>query len=112
MLLPKLEVAAQGLVLEGTGAGNIPGSAEQGVRAALERQLPVVLATRTITGGTCSHYGGSGGGATLRELGVLGAGGLTASKARLLLMTLLAAPGARKELATVFRDIVQLLAPV
>ncbi len=104
--------AAQGLVLEGTGAGNIPGSIEPGVRAALERGLPVALATRTITGGTGSHYGGPGGGSTLRKLGVLGAGGLTASKARLLLMSLLATPGTRGEPATVFRDIVQLLAPV
>jgi L-asparaginase len=104
--------AAQGLVLEGTGAGNIPGSAERGVRAALERRLPVVLATRAISGGTGSHYGGPGGGATLREMGVMGAGGLTASKARLLLMSLLAAREERWEMATVFRDVVQVLAPV
>ncbi|MEA2444439.1 MAG: hypothetical protein QOJ12_1731, partial [Thermoleophilales bacterium] len=48
------------------------------------------------TGGTGAVYGGPGGGVTLRDLGVIPAGRLSAAKARLLLMTLLAggAPGA------------------
>jgi L-asparaginase len=84
---------AAGLVLEGTGLGNVPGSAERGVRAALARGLPVVVATRVPTGGTGAVYGGPGGGVTLRELGVMAAGGLSAAKARLLLMLLLAEGG-------------------
>jgi L-asparaginase len=82
---------AAGLVLEGTGLGNVPGTAERGVRAALERNLPVMIATRVPTGGTGAVYGGPGGGVTLRDLGVIPAGRLPAAKARLLLMTLLAA---------------------
>jgi L-asparaginase len=81
---------AAGLVLEGTGLGNVPGSAERGIRAALERGLPVVAATRVPAGGTHAIYGGPGGAVTLRDLGALGAGGLSAAKARLLLMLLLA----------------------
>ena len=81
---------AGGLVLEGTGLGNVPGSAEHGIRAALDRGLPVVAATRVPTGGTGAVYGGPGGMVTLRELGVLAAGGLPSAKARLLLMLLLA----------------------
>jgi len=84
---------AAGLVLEGTGLGNVPGRAERGVRAAIERGLPVVVATRVPTGGTGAVYGGPGGGVTLRDLGVLAAGGLSAAKARLLLMLLLAQGG-------------------
>ena len=79
-----------GLVLEGTGLGNVPGTAERGIRAARERGLPVVVTTRVPTGGTGAVYGGPGGGVTLRELGVIPAGRLSAAKARLLLMTLLA----------------------
>jgi L-asparaginase len=104
--------AAQGLVLEGTGAGNIPGPAEHGVRLAVDRGLPVVLATRTISGGTGSHYGGTGGGVSLRGLGVLEAGSLTAAKARLLLMSLLALETTHDELEATFREIVRVLAPV
>jgi L-asparaginase len=81
---------AAGLVLEGTGLGNVPGSAEPGVRAALERGLPVVVATRVPHGGTGAVYGGPGGGVTLREAGAIAAGTLSAAKARLLLMVLLA----------------------
>jgi L-asparaginase len=62
-----------------------------GIRAALERGLPVILATRVPGGASGSGYGSPGGGAALRELGVVGAGPLSAGKARLLLMTLLAA---------------------
>jgi L-asparaginase len=84
---------AAGVVLEGTGLGNVPGSAERGIAAALQRGLPVVVSTRTPSGGTAAVYGGPGGGVTLRELGVLAAGGLSAAKARLLLMVLLAGGG-------------------
>jgi L-asparaginase len=80
---------AAGLVLEGTGSGNVPGTVVGGIRAALERGLPVILATRVPGGASGSGYGSPGGGAALRELGVVGAGPLSAGKARLLLMTLL-----------------------
>jgi L-asparaginase len=81
---------AAGLVVEGTGSGNVPGSAVDGVRSALERGLPVIVATRVPGGATRSGYGSPGGGAALRELGAVGAGPLSAGKARLLLMVLLA----------------------
>jgi len=84
---------AAGLVLEGTGLGNVPGSCERGVAAAVDRGLPVVVATRVPTGGTGAVYGGPGGGVTLRDLGALPAGSLSAAKARLLLMLLLAEGG-------------------
>jgi L-asparaginase len=84
---------AAGLVLEGTGLGNVPGSCERGIAAAVSRGLPVVTATRVPTGGTGAVYGGPGGVVTLRELGVMTAGSLSAAKARLLLMLVLAEGG-------------------
>jgi L-asparaginase len=84
---------AAGLVLEGTGLGNVPGTAERGIRAAVERGLPVVAATRVPTGGTGAVYGGPGGLVTIRDLGAMPAGSLSAAKARLLLMLLLAEGG-------------------
>jgi L-asparaginase len=80
---------AAGLVLEGTGLGNVPGTAARGVRVARERGLPVVIATRVPTGATGAVYGGPGGGVTLRDLGVIQAGPLSTAKVRLLLMLLL-----------------------
>jgi L-asparaginase len=80
---------AEGLVVEGTGVGNVPGAAMAGIRSALDRGLPVAIATRVPTGGTRAVYGGPGGGVTLREMGVFPAGPLSGAKARLLLMVLL-----------------------
>jgi L-asparaginase len=95
---------AAGLVLEGTGLGNVPGSAQAGIARAREAGLPVVVATRTLTGGTRAVYGGPGGGVTLRELGVVPAAGLSAAKARLLLMLLLAGDRSGEEAALAFAD--------
>jgi L-asparaginase len=81
---------ARGLVVEGTGLGNVPGAAMPAIEAALARGLPVVNATRVLSGGTWAVYGGPGGGVTLKDLGVMAAGTLTAAKARLLLMLLIA----------------------
>ena len=100
---------AAGLVLEGTGAGNAPHAVERGVRAAVERGLPVVVATRVPGGGTIPGYGGPGGGATLRRLGAVLAGGLTAAKARLLLMLLLANGAGHDEVLGQFQDAVEAL---
>ena len=101
---------AAGLVIEGSGSGNIPGSAAGGVSAAIERGLPVVVATRVPGGASRSGYGSPGGGAALRELGAVSAGPLPAGKARLLLMVLLAgglsgedAAGRFAEAAATFR---------
>jgi L-asparaginase len=81
---------AAGLVIEGTGSGNVPGGAVAGIRRAIDLGLPVIAATRVPGGAGRSGYGSPGGGEELRELGVVGAGPLSSGKARLLLMALLA----------------------
>jgi L-asparaginase len=98
---------AAGLVLEGTGLGNVPGSAEPCIRQATASGLPVVVATRAPSGGTASVYGGPGGGVSLQELGVIQAGRLSAAKARLLLMVLLAGGLTAGQAADRFREVVE-----
>jgi L-asparaginase len=100
---------AAGLVLEGTGLGNVPGSAMPGIAAVIAKGLPVVVATAVTSGGTAPHYGGPGGGVTLREMGALAAGGLPAAKARLLLMTLLSTEPSAQAAAARFSAIVEVL---
>ncbi len=102
---------AQGLVLEGTGAGNVPGAAMTGISAAVQAGLPVVFATRVASGGVIPIYGGPGGGITIRELGAIGAGSLTAAKARLLLMVALEATSNGAQAAELFRRGTEVLAP-
>jgi L-asparaginase len=95
---------AAGVVVEGSGSGNIPGTAAGGVARAIERGLPVVVATRVPGGANRSAYGSPGGGAALGELGAVSAGPLPAGKARLLLMVLLAGGISGEEAARRFAE--------
>ncbi len=76
---------AQGLVLEGSGAGNVNQALVPGVRRALAADIPVVITTRCLAGAVMPVYGGEGGGARLAKLGVISGGDLGALKARLAL---------------------------
>lgn len=98
-----------GLVVEGTGLGNVPGSITGQLQAAVARGLPVVCATRVLAGGTRPDYGGPGGGATLADLGVPSAAGLPAGKARLLLMLVLAADSDPGIASATFRKLAEML---
>lgn len=78
-----------GIVLVGTGAGNVPGGLVPGIDHAIGRGVPVVVASRCLTGRPQPIYGGPGGGVTLAEHGVVRANGLNGPKARLGLMVAL-----------------------
>jgi L-asparaginase len=78
-----------GLVIEGSGAGNLPGSVVPGVARALDAGVPVVVTSRCPFGLPISPYGGPGGGAALDAMGVLRAAHLNGPKARIALMVAL-----------------------
>jgi len=78
-----LDGGAEALVIEGTGAGNVPGAIEPGIVRAVGSGIPVVIASRCPYGRPYSGYGGPGGGARLDEIGVLHAAHLNGPKARI-----------------------------
>lgn len=80
----------RGLVIEGFGMGHVPEALREAIGHLVDAGVLVVVATRVPRGGTWEVYGGSGGGTDLAQLGVLGAGELSAGKARLLLLACLA----------------------
>lgn len=80
----------KGLVLEGYGTGNIPRYLQPLVQKALDRSIPVVLATRCIDGESFACYDHPGGGAELERLGVILSGSLTAYKSRIKTIAMLA----------------------
>lgn len=86
-----VDAGARGLVLEGLGAGNLPPLVAEAVAdLATERPgIPVVLTSRVPRGEATATYGGSGGGATLADRGVLTSGYLRAGQSRVLLAGLL-----------------------
>lgn len=74
-----------GVVVEGTGAGNVAASATGGIARALTAGIPVVVTSRA-TGPTHSDYaGGPGSGAWLADHGVWSGGGLRTSQAQIAL---------------------------
>lgn len=100
-----LVAGARGIVIEAfPGVGIVSPGALPGVRAALEQNVPVVLATRSPEGRTIAKYGGEIGARDLTPLGVILAGDLAAPKARILLMVLLAITHDREELRAMFED--------
>ncbi|HET8643850.1 MAG TPA: asparaginase, partial [Vicinamibacteria bacterium] len=80
---------AQGLVVEGTGAGNVPPTVVPALRAALLAGLAVVTVSRCPEGRVFPAYGYEGGGRMLRDMGVILGGDLPGPKARIKLMVAL-----------------------
>jgi L-asparaginase len=80
---------ARGVVVAALGSGNVPPAMLEGVRAAVEAGVPVVVASRCGSGPTEPRYGYEGGGVTLKNVGAIFAGDLSAPKARIKLMVLL-----------------------
>lgn len=86
-----LDAGARGLVLVGTGAGNVHGSLRPGVERALADGVAVVVTSRCWSGPVLPEYGGDLGGWTLAEMGCVLADDLPTNKARLALWVALGA---------------------
>jgi L-asparaginase len=95
-----------GLVLAGSGSGNVHADAAPAIDALMDAGVPVVLASRCTAGRVTPVYGGQGGGATLVERGVIPAGDLSGPKARLALTFLLAAGATVEEIRRWFAEVV------
>jgi L-asparaginase len=75
-----------GLVIAGTGLGNISEKMYEAMKEARERGIPVVISTRVYTGRAIPLYATKGGGISLKDLGCVFADNLSPQKARILLM--------------------------
>lgn len=84
-----LEAGTAGIVIEGLGAGNLPPHVLPAVQKAIELNIPVVLVSRCVEGKTLAIYDYEGGGAKLREMGIILGGSLNGQKARVKLMVVL-----------------------
>lgn len=77
---------AQGVVVAGYGIGNVNDELYAAIERARRRGVHVVLTTRVREGRVYPVYGGAGGGASLRQLGVVFGSDLLPWKARIELM--------------------------
>ena len=80
------ELGARGIVIEGTGRGNVPPMTLPAIQRAIDAGLPVLISTRCAQGRVLDTYAYEGSGRDLRNRGVIFAGNLTGPKARILLM--------------------------
>jgi L-asparaginase len=91
LIRASVQRGARGLVIEGTGAGNVPPLAVPAIAEALEAAVPVVITSRCGAGSVAPLYGYEGGGAQLQKMGCIMGGDLVGQKARVLLMVALGA---------------------
>ncbi len=91
-----------GIVVEAMGVGNVPPKAFEGIKYAVEKNIPVVLVSRCPAGETLDIYGYPGAGKWLHELGVIFSDYLNGQKARIKLMLALGKMKQQKELKRVF----------
>lgn len=90
-----------GVVIEAFGQGNLPPAAAQAVIRLIKAGVPVVIASRCVSGLIQPVYSYDGGGRTLKEAGALFAEGLNGQKARLKLLAALSS-GRKEDLPHIF----------
>jgi L-asparaginase len=100
LLRAAIASGSKGIVVAATGAGNTDPALVEAAIEAMERGIPVVLATRVLAGRAYGAYGFAGGGAHWLEVGAIPAGILNGPKARVALALGLGAglddPGLRR----------------
>ncbi|WP_272946478.1 asparaginase [Apilactobacillus kunkeei] len=87
-----------GLVIEGLGAGNLPPETLDSVKRLVDRNIPVILVSRCLSGVAQDIYAYEGGGIQLEEMGLEFCHGLNGQKARIKLIIALSAHKSGEEL--------------
>lgn len=96
---------AQGIVIQGLGAGNVNKPLYQAIKQALAAGVTVVIASRVPEGRVMPNYAYVGGGQSLVTAGVLLAGDLSPPKARILLLLALQDSPDKGQVAAVFNEL-------
>ena len=81
-----IEKGCGGIVIEALGRGNVPPKMVEGIKKAIELEIPVVVVSRCFEGRVFESYGYEGGGKQLKNLGVIFGDTLPGQKARIKLI--------------------------
>ncbi|WP_291651924.1 asparaginase [Clostridium sp.] len=79
----------KGIVIEALGRGNVPPTMVDGIKRALDKNIPVVIVSRCFEGRVYESYGYEGGGKMLKDLGVFFEESMPGQKARIKLIVAL-----------------------
>lgn len=93
-----------GIIIEALGQGNLPPTCLEGLQACLDKNIPIVLVSRSFNGIVGPIYAYKGGGVTLAEKGVIFSNGLNGPKARLKLLVGLSNSLLSQQLKTYFES--------
>jgi len=97
-----VDSGADGIVVEAMGVGNVPPECFEGIKYAVEKNIPVVLVSRCPAGETLDTYGYPGAGKWLKQIGVIFADYLNGQKARIKLIVCLGITKDKEELKKLF----------
>jgi L-asparaginase len=97
-----VDSGVEGIVVEAMGVGNVPPETFEGIKYAVEKEIPVVLVSRCPAGETLDIYGYPGAGKWLKQAGVIFADFLNGQKARIKLMICLGITRDKNELKKMF----------
>lgn len=86
-ILSKMNI--DGLVIEALGQGNLPPMCLPGIKALLDKNIPIVLVSRCFNGIVEDIYAYEGGGVHLKDMGIILSNGLNGQKARIKLQVAL-----------------------
>lgn len=99
-----IDQGTKGLVIEAMGRGNIPPGMIDGIKRALEHDIPVIIVSRCPMGRVLDSYGYEGGGKMIRNLGAIFGGDLNGQKARIKLMLALSTTNDIATIRSLFED--------
>lgn len=97
-----VDTGDKGVVIEGTGRGNVTPQMVDGIRYAISKGVIVVLVSRCPKGRVLDTYGYEGGGKQLTSIGVILGGNLPGQKARIKLMIALGYTNDYKKIKEIF----------
>ncbi|URZ16137.1 asparaginase [Clostridium felsineum] len=99
-----IEKGYKGIVIEAMGRGNVPPNMVDGIKRAIDKDIPVVLVSRCYKGRVLDSYGYHGGGKELRNMGVIFGDNLPGQKARIKLMVALGRTKKINEIREIFEE--------
>ncbi|SCJ49502.1 L-asparaginase [uncultured Clostridium sp.] len=81
-----IEKGYAGIVIEALGRGNVPPKMVDGIKRAIDNNIPVIIVSRCFEGRVHESYGYEGGGKMLLDLGIIFGDTLPGQKARVKLL--------------------------
>src|SRR5690606_9599245 len=80
------QIKIDGVIIEALGQGNLPPETLPRIQRLIDQNIPIVLVSRCFNGIVEDVYGYEGGGAYLKNMGVIFSNGLNGQKARIKLL--------------------------